>query len=99
MPPKTIPPEQFEWDSVKDLENQKKHGLSFSNAIQAFYDDFSVITNDPAHSIEEQRFFCYGKINGEVATVSFTHRGAKIRIIGAAYWRKGKKIYDKKNNL
>lgn len=94
--PKTI---QFEWDSAKDEENQKKHGLSFSLAIQAFYDEFSVITNDPAHSVEEQRFFCYGKVGGEVATLRFTYRNAKIRIIGAAYWRKGKKIYVKKNNL
>ena len=88
---------QFEWDSAKDAENQQKHGLSFSIAVQAFYDEWSIITNDPAHSIDEQRFFCYGKVNGDVATVRFTYRNTKIRIIGAAYWRKGTKIYVTKN--
>lgn len=90
---------QFEWDSTKDKENRSKHKIAFSLAIQAFYDEFCIITNDPAHSVEEHRYFCYGKINGEVVTVRFTYRNSKIRIIGAAYWRKGKKIYAKKNNL
>lgn len=27
----------------------------------------------------------------------FTYRGETIRIIGAGYWRKGKKIYEEKN--
>lgn len=90
---------QFEWDSVKDLENQKKHKVSFSFAMQAFYDEFCIITNDPAHSVEEYRYFCYGKVNGDVVTVRFTYRKHKIRIIGAAYWRKGNKIYAKKNSL
>jgi len=27
-------------------------------------------------------------------TVRFTYRGSVIRIIGAGYWRKGRKIYE-----
>jgi hypothetical protein len=30
-------------------------------------------------------------------TVRFAHRGGKIRIFGAAFWRKGKKRYEKEN--
>jgi hypothetical protein len=30
-------------------------------------------------------------------TVRFTYGKSKIRIIGAGYWRKGKKIYEKEN--
>lgn len=92
-------PYQFEWDGAKDVENQQKHGVAFCVAIQAFYDELHVVTSDPTHSVEEQRFFCYGKICGEVVTVRFTYRAGKIRIIGAAYWRKGKKIYAQKNNI
>ena len=33
-----------------------------------------------------------------IVTVRFTVRNNKIRIIGAGYWRKGKKIYEKENN-
>lgn len=90
---------QFEWDDKKDLENQLKHNISFNSATSAFTDELNIITKDELHSIEEQRYICYGKINGEVATVRFTYRDGKIRIIGAAYWRKGKKIYGKKNYL
>ncbi len=43
--------------------------------------------------------FCYGKVDGVVMTVRFTYRNSKIRIFGAAYWREGISIYDKKNNL
>lgn len=31
-------------------------------------------------------------------TVRFTYREESIRIIGAGYWRKGKKIYEQENN-
>jgi uncharacterized DUF497 family protein len=27
----------------------------------------------------------------------YAHRGERIRIIGAGYWRKGKRIYEKEN--
>ncbi len=90
---------EFEWDDKKDIENQRKHNLSFNSAIAAFSDKLNIITKDEVHSIEEQRYLCYGKVNEEVATVRFTYRNGKIRIIGAAYWRKGKKIYVRKNNL
>jgi hypothetical protein len=31
-------------------------------------------------------------------TVRFTWRAGRIRIIGAGYWRKGKKIYEQQNH-
>jgi hypothetical protein len=41
----------------------------------------------------------FGKVKGGVMTVRFTDREGRIRIIGAGYWRKGKKIYDKENHI
>lgn len=32
-----------------------------------------------------------------ILTVRFIYRENKIRIIGAGYWRKGKKTYEEKN--
>jgi len=38
----------FEWDDAKDLANQAKHGLSFSEAQFAFADPDRVIARDGA---------------------------------------------------
>jgi uncharacterized DUF497 family protein len=46
------------------------------------------------HSGEEERFYCIGKIDKGILTVRFTYRKDIIRIIGAGFWRKGKKVYE-----
>ena len=74
----------FEWDPVKDLTNQAKHGISFSEAQHAFDDPRRVIAEDLAHSTElEMRYFCFGKCGDGVLTVRFTYRQEIIRIFGA----------------
>ena len=85
-----------EWDPLKDRENQRKHGVPFEVAQYAFADPDRVIAEDLTHSQEEQRFFCFGRVGEGVMTVRFTVRGSTIRIFGAGYWRKGKKIYEDK---
>ena len=89
----------FEWDESKDGENQKKHGVSFSLAQHAFLDPDRVIVEDIFHSAEEQRFYCVGRVNEGIMTVRFTYRKNIIRIIGAGYWRKGRKIYEEQNKI
>jgi uncharacterized DUF497 family protein len=88
----------FEWNDIKNAKNISKHSLSFYEAQGAFFDDNRVILLDTKHSSEEERYFCIGKtVNGGIATVRFTLRNSRIRIIGAGYWRKGKKIYEQRN--
>ena len=87
----------FDWDSDKDAENQQKHGVSFNRAQFAFADSRRVIAKDVAHSQTEERFYCFGEVDGGVLTVRFTYRESVIRIIGAGYWRKGKTIYEREN--
>ena len=89
----------FEWDPEKDRQNQQKHGVAFVLAQYAFADPIRVILEDDEHSAEEERFYCLGQVDGGILTVCFTYRTKVIRIIGAGYWRKGKKIYEKQNNL
>ncbi len=84
----------FEWDDEKDRANRGKHGVSFFEAQKAFLDTERVIAEDLDHSHSEKRYYCFGKVNEEIMTVRFTYRGYKIRIIGAGYWRKGRKIYE-----
>ena len=90
---------QFEWDPEKDQENQQKHGVSFVRAQYAFADPRRVIAEDLFHSAEESRYFCFGWVDGGVLTVRFTYRNNIIRIFGAGYWRKGKQIYERKNQI
>jgi len=87
----------FVWDENKDKNNQNKHGVSFALAQLVFLDEHRVILEDLSHSKSEKRFYCLGKVAEDILTVRFTYRNNKIRIIGAGYWRKGKKIYEKEN--
>ena len=85
----------FEWDDEKNDTNLLKHGVSFYEAQEAFLDANSIIAEDLAHSSMEKRYYCFGKVDDEIMTVRFTYRDTRIRIIGAGYWRKGRKIYEK----
>jgi hypothetical protein len=89
----------FEWDPAKDRANQVKHGVSFAEAQFAFADPRRVVAQDLAHSGAEPRHYCFGSVGGGVRTVRFTYRRGVIRIIGAGYWRKGKRIYEKANQI
>jgi uncharacterized DUF497 family protein len=89
----------FEWDPAKDTENQRKHGVSFAEAQGAFLDPSRVIARDVSHSRSEQRYYCFGRVGDGILTVRFTHRGEVICIIGAGYWRGGKRIHEKNTKI
>ncbi len=88
---------RFDWDEKKNRENQKKHGVSFELGQLAFTDPRRVIAEDLSHSQEEKRYYCFGRVGYGVLTVRFTYRDGVIRIIGAGYWRRGKKIYEEQS--
>jgi uncharacterized protein len=90
---------KFEWDDGKNKENQEKHNVSFSIAQKAFLDPHRIIAEDISHSSSEERFYCIGRVNEDILTVRFTYRANVIRIYGAGYWRKGRKIYEDQNKI
>ena len=90
---------RFEWDPQKDRENQEKHGVSFVRAQFAFADPKRVIAEDLSHSVGEKRYYCFGIVDEGVLTVRFTYREDVIRIIGAGYWRRGKRLYERENRV
>ncbi|HTG00918.1 MAG TPA: BrnT family toxin [Nitrospirota bacterium] len=90
---------QFERDNEKDRENRAKHGVPFSLAQQAFFDPHRIIAEDTEHSSTEDRYYCIGRIGEGIMTVRFTYRGNTIRIYGAGYWRKGRKLYEDQNKV
>ena len=69
----------------------------FSLAQYAFLDPHRLIVEDVDHSTEENRYYCIGRVGEEILTVRFTYRGYIIRIYGAGYWRKGRKLYEEQN--
>ena len=85
----------FEWDEKKSQENFKKHKIEFFDAISVFLDPHLVIAMDELHSERESRFFAVGAIENKVVTVRFTYRQNLVRIFGAGFWRKGKRLYEK----
>lgn len=89
----------FEWDEEKDAENQRKHGVSFSLAQEAFFDPRRLVARDLKHSGTEERHYCVGRAGGGILTVRFTLRGGAIRILGAGFWRRGKRTYEEQNQL
>ncbi len=50
----------FQWDQNKNLENIKKHKVSFEEAKSVFYDDNARLIHDPEHSINEERYIILG---------------------------------------
>ena len=90
---------RFEWDEDKDKENQTKHRVSFSLAQYAFLDPHRVIAEDVSHSGDERRFYCIRRVHEGIMTVRFTYREDVIRIFGAGYWRRGRKIYEEENKI
>jgi hypothetical protein len=89
----------FDWDSAKDQMNQNKHGVSFALAQLAFLDHNRVILDDLEHSNDKKRFYCLGRVSGDIMTVRSTYRKNKIRIIGADIGLKVIKIYETENKI
>jgi uncharacterized DUF497 family protein len=89
----------FDWDEKKEQENLKKHSVSFETACRVFLDPLRIVPEDEKHSIDEERYFAIGEVDGRILTVRFTMRSSSIRIFGAGYWRKGKTYYEQKYDL
>jgi uncharacterized DUF497 family protein len=90
---------RFDWDDSKDIQNQRKLNVAFGLAQHAFLDPKRVILQDVGHSHTEELHYCIGQVADGIVTVRFTLREGVIRIYGAGYWRKGKKIYEEANRL
>jgi uncharacterized DUF497 family protein len=85
----------FEYDEEKNRANIAKHGVSFDEAALAFGDDKRIVERDVEHStVNETRYFLYGDTGRGIVTVRFTIRNGNIRIIGAGYWRQGRRKYE-----
>ena len=75
---------RFEWDDQKAIENLQKHGVSFGEATEVFYDPNAVEVYDAQHSSNETRFVIIGCSTSRLLFVVFAERLRDIiRIISA----------------
>ena len=72
----------FEWDSEKEQENVRNHGIYFDAAVQVFDDYYRMERQDDDSSDIEDRWQTMGYFD-EVLFVVYTERGDLIRIISA----------------
>jgi uncharacterized protein len=71
----------FEWNETKALENLRKLGISFGEALTIFGDPSSLTVDDLLHAIEEDRFITIGLSDrGKILVVVHTEKGDYIRI-------------------
>jgi hypothetical protein len=85
---------RFEWDKKKADANLRKHGVSFDEAVEVFYDPNALEDYDQTHSDEEGRFFIIGLSSRRLLYVIYAERaGGAIRLISA---RKAGKIERRK---
>ena len=73
----------FEWDDVKAVANEAKHGATFEMARDAFDDHFAVSWHDDSEDYGEDRYCLLGMVNDRLIFVSYTLRDDRNRIISA----------------
>jgi hypothetical protein len=77
----------FEWDEAKAESNLRKHGISFDDAIEVFYDPYAVLEQDRVVD-GELRWEAIGMV-GDVVVLQVAHTVTEldfsevIRIISA----------------
>ena len=88
---------RFEWDPKKSRGNEKKHGLSFSEAKTLFESGVDYLEiYDEDHSADEDRFIAIGPVEGGLIVVAWTERpNGSIRIISARWaTRREQRLYQ-----
>lgn len=88
--------EGFEWDDGNALKVKARHDVAPGECEQAFFCEPFVVSSDPKHSRQEERFRALGATLGARRLyLVFTLRGAHIRVIAARDMnRKERKLYD-----
>jgi len=91
---------RFEWDPVKARTNQRKHGVSFEDAMHVFEDSYALFEQDRTDEAGELRWQAIGFAGG-MAVLLVAHASREegedelIRLISARRaTRKERKRYE-----
>jgi uncharacterized DUF497 family protein len=71
---------QIAFDPLKDIANQRKHGLSLADASLMDM-DAAVVFPDTRTDYGESRSIAFGLIRGRLHVMVFTARGSWVRVI------------------
>jgi len=74
---------RFEWDESKNRKNIKDHGFSFNEILEIFDDPAFLEGYDQGHSIQEDRYYGIGCLNGILYVIVFYTYRERIRLISA----------------
>jgi uncharacterized DUF497 family protein len=77
---------EFTWDPNKASLNERKHGITFDEAVTVFVDEHALLIPDPDHSSQEERFLVLGmSFKPRILMVChcYRKRNEVIRIISA----------------
>jgi len=91
----------YEWDPKKNLENIRKHRVSFEQTLIALEDPYRQYLYDEAHSLNEDRYIVFGNAEGRILFVSIVWVDEDtIRIISARRANKNEmEAYDENCSL
>ena len=74
----------FDWDKGNQDKNWHKHGVSYTECEQIFFNQPLVLGDDAKHSEMESRFYAFGQTDqGRKLYLVFTGRKNLIRVISA----------------
>lgn len=87
----------FDWDEGNLLKNWEKHGVTYLEAEQVFFNEPLILEDDVRHSQDEPRWYGLGSTDTKrLLMVVFTIRSDQIRVISARDMnRKERAIYEK----
>ncbi|HCC69247.1 MAG TPA: hypothetical protein DEP99_05110 [Nitrospiraceae bacterium] len=76
--------EGFEWDEGNISKSWIKHGVTYFECEEVFFNEPLIVKIDKVHSGEEDRYYVLGKTDMErLLFIVFTIRGKRIRVISA----------------
>ena len=86
---------EFEWDEVKSAANLQKHGVSFEEAAEVFFDPFYQSGETLDEDAEPREFTIGYSLSQRIVLTIFTHRLDRLRIISARpATRAERKLYE-----
>ena len=91
----------YEWDPDKNLENIRKHKVSFEQAKMALEDPYGLHFYDEAHRLTEDRYIVFGNAEKRIlfASIMLVDENT-IRIISARRANKSEmEVYNENCSL
>ncbi len=88
----------FEWDENKAQSNIKKHGVTFEEAAEVFFDPFYQTGDASANSAETRDFIIGYTFSQRLLLAVYTDRDDQTRIISARPTTRAERIVYEETN-